>query len=55
MIDFREEIEKFKPVLEVDQIEGAISGSGSANEMQDMMDILSQITKLLKSSGRDSY
>jgi len=51
MIDFREEIEKFKPALEIEQLEEAVSGSMIANEMTDMMDILQQITKLLRSSA----
>jgi len=47
MIDFREEIEKYKPALEIEQLEDAVSGDGSVNEMQDMMDILQQIIKMI--------
>ncbi|GHV41257.1 hypothetical protein FACS189490_07790 [Clostridia bacterium] len=41
MINFEDEIEKFKPVLEVEQIEKVISG----NEVQDLMDVLRQLAK----------
>ena len=51
MIDFREEIEKYKPALEIEQLEEAVGG-GNKSETQDMMDILQQITKLLNNSTK---
>lgn len=41
MINFKEEILKYEPILEIDDIEGAIH----ANELQDMFDMLQYISK----------
>jgi hypothetical protein len=49
MIDFREEIEKFKPALEIEDLQETMSGG----DTQDMMDVLQQITKLLISHGKE--
>ena len=38
MIDFQEELKKFKPVLEVEDLEGA-----AANEIKDMLEILQHL------------
>jgi len=40
MIDFRKEILKYKPVMEVDDIENSIN----SDEIKDMMDILKQLS-----------
>lgn len=40
MIDFKKEILKYKPVLEVDDIENSIN----SDEIKDMMDILKQLS-----------
>ena len=39
MIDLKKEILKYKPVMEVEDVEGSIS----SDEIQDMMDILKQL------------
>ena len=44
MIDFEEELKKFKPSLEIDQAEEAIH----KNDLQDMMDIVEQMMKEMK-------
>ena len=43
MIDFKEEIKKYKPVLETEQIEESIN----SNETLDLMEILQTLTKQL--------
>ena len=43
MIDFKDEINKYKPVLSVDDIENEVS-----SEVKDMMDLLQYISKQLK-------
>lgn len=40
MIDFKEEINKYKPVLSVDDVESVIN-----DEVRDMMDLLQYITR----------
>jgi len=47
MIDFREEIQKYKPVLETDEVESAIQ----SDEIKDLMDLLQYIIRKI-SSGR---
>ncbi|NLK21584.1 MAG: hypothetical protein GX308_05780 [Epulopiscium sp.] len=51
MIDFKEELRKFKPALEVDGIEEVIK----SNEIKDMIDLLTHITRNLeiKSEGKE--
>ncbi len=44
MINFEEEIAKFKPILEVDQAEDAIY----KNDAQDMADIMQEMIKEVK-------
>lgn len=39
MIDFNEELKKFKPMLEAEDVESSIK----ENEIQDIMDLLSKI------------
>ena len=43
MIDFKEEINKYKPVLSVDEVENVVN-----DEVRDMMDLLQHITKQMK-------
>ena len=42
MIDFKEEVNKYKPVLSVDDVENVIN-----DEVKDMMDLLQHITNQL--------
>lgn len=41
MIDFKIEVEKYKPVLEVEQVESSVQ----SDEMQDIMDLLQHMVK----------
>lgn len=41
MIDFKEEIEKYKPVLSMDDVEKSVR----SDEVKDVMDLLQYITK----------
>jgi len=43
MIDFKEEISKYKPVLSVDEVEKVVN-----DEVRDMMDLMQQITQQMK-------
>jgi len=45
MIDFKEEINKYRPILSVDDVESVIN-----DEVKDMMDLLQYITKQIKES-----
>ena len=49
MINFKEEIQKYKPILEVDQVENAIYN----DEMQDLLEILQQMNKKLKAQDKE--
>ncbi len=44
MIDFKREIQKYKPIMEVDDIENSIN----SDETKDMMDILKQLLEQRK-------
>ncbi len=44
MINFREELQKYKPSLEVDEIEESIH----SDEIQDMLDLLQHISKQIQ-------
>lgn len=46
MFDFREELKRFQPILEIDEIEGTLHPS----QMQDLLDILQHIAKEKKSA-----
>jgi len=48
MLDFKEELNKFKPILEVDRIEETIQ----SNEIKDVLDLLTQITKNIESKPK---
>lgn len=50
MINFEEELKRFKPMLNVDQTESAIYN----NDMRDISDIVAQITEELRSSQNSS-
>lgn len=41
MINFEEEIKKFKPSLEIEDVENAVY----ENEMQDIMDVMQMMTE----------
>ncbi|MCL2461783.1 MAG: hypothetical protein FWF44_03895 [Defluviitaleaceae bacterium] len=41
MIDFKEEIQKYKPVMEIDEVEAAIQ----SDEIKDVMDLLQYIIR----------
>lgn len=43
MIDFKEELKKYKPILEVDDIEASIQ----SDEIQDIEDLLQNLSKKL--------
>ena len=43
MIDFKEEINKYKPVLSVDDVESVVN-----DEVRDIMDLLQYITRQMK-------
>lgn len=49
MINYKEELAKYEPVLEIDDIEDAIHN----NELQDMFDILQRIA--YPKSGRSGH
>ena len=40
MIDFKEELSKFKPILEIDELEENLEDGG----VKDMMDLLEKLT-----------
>ena len=40
MIDFKEELSKFKPILEIDELEENLENDG----LKDMMDLLGKLT-----------
>jgi hypothetical protein len=44
MIDFKTEIEKYKPVLSVDEVESAVY----SNEAKDIIDLLQHITEKIE-------
>ena len=44
MIDFKEEINKYKPILSVDDVETTVVN----DEVKDIMDLLQYITKQIK-------
>jgi len=43
MINFKEEIEKYKPALEIEQLEETISGY----DTDDVVELLRQITRIM--------
>ncbi len=47
MLNFEEELKKFKPSLEIDKAEDAIY----QNDLRDVMDLIEEITKELKAAG----
>ncbi len=47
MINFDEEIKKFKPILEVDQAEEAIY----QNDLKDMTDVMQEMMKEIKKNS----
>jgi hypothetical protein len=47
MIEFEKELKKFKPVLEIDQIENGIQ----ENDVQDIVDILKEVIAKMEDRG----
>lgn len=47
MLNFEEELKKFKPSLEIDKAEDAIY----QNDLRDVMDLIEEITKELKAAS----
>ncbi len=47
MLNFEEELKKFKPSLEIDKAEDAIY----QNDLRDVMDLIEEIAKELKAAG----
>lgn len=47
MIDYAKEVEKYKPILKVDDIEGAIT----EDEVHDIIDLLEDIVKNIKNKN----
>ena len=43
MIDFKDEVSKYKPVLSVDDVASVVN-----DEVKDMMDLLQYVTKQIK-------
>lgn len=48
MINFDEEVKKFKPTLELDQAEDAIY----SNDLKDIMDIMQEMMRVAKETER---
>ncbi|MBP3325281.1 MAG: hypothetical protein J6L77_02530 [Coprococcus sp.] len=48
MINFDEEVKKFKPTLELDQAEEAIY----SNDLKDIMDIMQEMMRVAKETER---
>ena len=49
MINFSEELKKYKPVLETDQVEEAVN----SNDIHDFMEILQSLVKKAKLSDKE--
>ena len=49
MLDFREEINKYMPVLEMDEVGNAAHN----DELKDVMDLLQRVTDQIVSSGKE--
>lgn len=49
MIDFKSEIVKFKPMIVIDEIEESIQ----SNEIQDMMDLIKQVSNIKKATDKE--
>lgn len=49
MLDFREEITKYKPVLGLEDVEQSVQ----SDEIKDVMDLLQYITKQIHSTDRE--
>ena len=45
MLDFKEEISKYKPILTVDEVEEAVSG----DDVKDIMDLFTHLIKQIVS------
>ncbi len=48
MIDFKEELQKYKPILNVDEVEKAVY----SDEIRDIMDLMQQISNKVSAAER---
>ena len=49
MFNFKDELSRYQPIMEIDQIEDALH----PNQMQDLLDILQHIAKEKKQTPQD--
>ena len=49
MIDFKEELKKYSPILETEQVEDSVN----QNDTRDLMDILQGLIQKTKTSDRE--
>lgn len=49
MIDFNEELKKFKPVLEVDELQDGVNG----NDVKDMLELLQHLSQKVAASDKE--
>lgn len=49
MFNFKDELSRYQPIMEIDQIENALQ----PNQMQDLLDILQHIAKENKHTPQD--
>ncbi len=47
MINFKDEIQKYKPILEVEHVEDAIN----SNEITDLLEVLQYLSKKMKTGN----
>ena len=50
MIDFKDEIQKYKPVLGSEEVDKTINSAMNLDEMKDILDLLQEIANQAKSS-----
>lgn len=49
MLDFKEEVSKYKPILEVDEIEKSVQN----DDIKDVMDLLSHLSEQIKKPDKE--
>ena len=50
MIDFKEELKKFKPIMEIDHVEESVLN----NEIHDLLEILQDIDKKARDTEKET-
>jgi len=50
MIDFKEEIQKYKPVLGSDEVDKTVNAGSNSDEARDILDLLQEIAGRLKAA-----